>query len=53
LLNWFILDANFVGDRKKLAQVVELAGFILKYGLIDLFMECTLMLNNGELMLHL
>ena len=53
LLNWFILDANFVGESKKLVQVVEPAGYILKYGSIDLFMECTLMLNNGELMLHL
>ena len=33
--------------------MVELVGFILKFGLIDLCMECIQMLNNGELMLHL
>ena len=53
LLNWFILDAILLVKVKKPAQVVELAGYILKYGSIDLFMECILMLSNGELMLHL
>ena len=54
LLNWFILDATFFGDSKEACTggVVH-AGFILKLGLIDLCMECILMLNNGELMQHL
>ena len=36
---------------KKLVQVVGHVGFILKFGLIDLCMECTLMQNNGELII--
>ena len=53
LLNWLIFDANIVGDTKEACTVVELAGFILKFGSIDSCMGCILMLSNGELMLHL
>ena len=54
LLNWFILDATFVGDSKEACtRWSGLVGFILKLGLIDLCMECILMLSNGELMQHL
>ena len=53
LLNWFILDATFVGDSKEACTVEGLVGFILKPGSIDLCMECILMLSNGELMQHL
>ena len=38
---------------KKHVQEVVHVGFILKFGLIDLCMECIPMLNNGELILHL
>ena len=47
LLSWFIIDANIAGDQKKLVVDLALVGLILKFGLEDLFMECTQMLSNG------
>ena len=49
LLNWLIFDADFIGSvPKKIVQVMELVGFLLKFGLKDLCMECIQIQNNGE-----
>ena len=53
LLNWFILDATFVGDSKEACTGGGACWVILKLGLTDLCMECILMLSNGELTQHL
>ena len=43
-------DLDFVSKDTVNVEVVEHAGYILKFGLIDLFMGCILTLSNGELM---
>ena len=48
LLNWFIFDADFIGNKKKTVQVAVLAGCLLKFGSTDLYMVCIRMLNSGE-----
>ena len=52
LLNWFILDANFLGILKKIVQVTALAGCLSRFGSIDLCMVFIQMQNNGELIWH-
>ena len=47
-----ILDANISGDTKGHAPEQAHVGRILRFGLKDLCMECILMSNIGELILH-
>ena len=48
LLNWFIFDADFVGTTKEDCTSGGACWVFVKVWLIDLFMECIQILNNGE-----
>ena len=48
LLDWMFISATFSGESKKNVFQVEHAGYLLKFGLIDFYMECIQMMKFGE-----